>query len=226
MTRPARAKAAKPKRSKKPDPARALEVFKRLKREFPDAKCALDHQTPHQLLVATILSAQCTDARVNLVTKDLFRKYPDVRAFAAADLSEMEQDVKSTGFFRMKARAVVEMSRDVLLRHGGEVPRTMETLTALRGVGRKTANVVLGNAFGIPGVVVDTHVSRLARRLGFTRQSDPVKIERELGELLPRRWWTLASHLLILHGRRTCRARGPRCGECPVRDLCPSADRV
>jgi endonuclease-3 len=226
VTRASRAKTAKPARRKKPDPAHVLAVLKRLKREFPDAKCALVHETPHQLLVSTILSAQCTDARVNLVTKDLFRKYPDVRAFAEADLPAMEQDVKSTGFFRMKARAVVEMSRDVLLRHGGEVPRTMEALTALRGVGRKTANVVLGNAFGIPGVVVDTHVSRLARRLGFTRQTDPVKIERELGELLPRAWWTLSSHLLILHGRRTCRARGPRCGECPVRDLCPSADRV
>jgi endonuclease-3 len=200
--------------------------MRRLRREFPEAKCALDHGTPHQLLVATILSAQCTDARVNLVTRDLFRKYRDAAAFAAADLAEMERDVKSTGFFRMKARAVVEMSRDVVLRHGGEVPRTMEELTALRGVGRKTANVVLGNAFGVPGVVVDTHVTRLSRRLAFTRETDPVKIEAELGELLPRSWWTLSSHLLILHGRRTCRARGPRCGECAVRDLCPSADRV
>jgi endonuclease-3 len=176
--------------------------------------------------VATILSAQCTDARVNLVTKDLFRKYPNVEAFAKADLAEMERDVKSTGFFRMKARAVVEMSRDVLLRHGGEVPHTMEELTVLRGVGRKTANVILGNAFGIPGIVVDTHVGRLAKRLGFTREIDPVKVERELGELFPRNRWTLSSHLLILHGRRTCRARNPRCPECVVRDLCPSADRV
>lgn len=212
------------------DPAatkrRARTVLARLRREFPDAKCALDHETPHQLLVATILSAQCTDARVNLVTKELFKKYPDVEAFARADLAEMERDVKSTGFFRMKARAVVEMSRDILLQHGGEVPRTMEELTKLRGVGRKTANVVLGNAFGIPGVVVDTHVSRLSKRLGFTREIDPVKIERELGEIFPRSDWTLSSHLLILHGRRTCRARAPRCPECAVRDLCPSADKV
>ena len=215
--------ARRPVRRKAADPARALSILKRLKREFPDAKCALDHETPHQLLVATILSAQCTDARVNLVTKDLFRKYPDVAAFAAADPAAMEEDVKSTGFFRMKARAVVEMSRDVLLRHGGEVPRTMEELTALRGVGRKTANVVLGNAFGIPGVVVDTHVTRLSHRLGLTREDDPVKIEHDLGEILPRSWWILASHLLILHGRRTCKARGPRCDECAVRDLCPSA---
>jgi endonuclease-3 len=201
-------------------------VLARLKREFPDAKCALHHETPHQLLVATILSAQCTDARVNVVTKHLFRKYPDVAAFAHADLAEMEGDVKSTGFFRMKARAVVEMSRDVLAQHGGEVPRTMEELTKLRGVGRKTANVVLGNAFGVPGVVVDTHVTRLSKRLGFTRQTDPAKIEKELGELFPRSDWTLSSHLLILHGRRTCRARGPLCGQCAVRDLCPSAGRV
>lgn len=215
--------ARRPVRRKAADPARALSILKRLKREFPDAKCALDHETPHQLLVATILSAQCTDARVNVVTKDLFRKYPDVAAFAAADPAAMEEDVKSTGFFRMKARAVVEMSRDVLIRHGGEVPRTMEELTALRGVGRKTANVILGNAFGIPGVVVDTHVTRLSHRLGLTREEDPVKIEHDLGGILPRSWWILASHLLILHGRRTCKARGPRCDECAVRDLCPSA---
>jgi endonuclease-3 len=161
---------------------------------------------------------------VNVVTKDLFRKYRDVAAFAAARPAELEADVKSTGFFRMKARALREMSADVLTRHGGEVPRTMEELTALRGVGRKTANVVLGNAFGIPGLVVDTHVKRLANRLGFTAQEDPVKIERELGGLFPKRWWTLSSHLLILHGRKTCAARKPRCGECAVRDLCPSAD--
>ncbi|MFN8177051.1 MAG: endonuclease III [bacterium] len=239
MTRARAVAAAAPKRknagkarkaSARPRPPaekrRARTVLARLSREFPDAKCALDHETPHQLLVATILSAQCTDARVNLVTKDLFRKYPSVEAFASADLAEMERDVKSTGFFRMKARAVVEMSRDVLLRHGGEVPHTMEELTALRGVGRKTANVVLGNAFGIPGVVVDTHVSRLSKRLGFTKQTDPVKIERELADLFPRSVWTLSSHLLILHGRRTCRALRPRCPECVVRDLCPSADRV
>jgi len=229
-SRPSRSGASKTapaaKRRPAPEPAHALAVLKRLKREFPDAKCALDHETPHQLLVATILSAQCTDARVNLVTKDLFRKYPTPAAFAAADLDEMERDVKSTGFFRMKARAVVEMSRDVMTRHGGEVPRTMEDLTALRGVGRKTANVVLGNAFGIPGVVVDTHVTRLSRRLSLTTEEDPVKIERDLGALLPRSWWTISSHLLILHGRRTCKARGPRCGECAVRDLCPSADAV
>jgi endonuclease-3 len=213
-------------RRRRADPKAALEVLKRLRREFPDAKCALDHETPHQLLAATILSAQCTDARVNLVTRDLFRKYPDVGAFAHASRAELERDVKSTGFFRMKARSLVEMSQDIVAKHGGEVPRTMEELTALRGVGRKTANVVLGNAFGIPGVVVDTHVKRLSARLGFTRETDPEKIEADLGDLWPRRWWTLGSHLLILHGRRTCKARKPDCPGCVVRDLCPSADRV
>ncbi len=206
--------------------ARALEVLERLAREFPDARCALDHGTAHQLLVATILSAQCTDARVNLVTRDLFRKYPDAAAFARAPLPELERDVHSTGFFRMKARAIVEMSRDVIEKHGGRVPRTMEELVKLRGVGRKTANVVLGNAYGVPGVVVDTHVGRLAVRLGLTRERDPVKVERDLGAIWPSSWWTLGSHLLILHGRKTCAARRPKCGECPIRDLCPSADAV
>ena len=214
------------RRSRRQGPAAALEILKRLRREFPDAKCALEHGTPHQLLAATILSAQCTDARVNLVTKRLFLKYPDARAFAHAKLAELEEDVKSTGFFRMKARALLEMSQDIVAKHGGEVPRTMEELIELRGVGRKTANVVLGNAFGIPGVVVDTHVKRLSARLGFTKETDPVKIEADLSRLFPRRWWTLASHLLILHGRRTCQARKPDCPGCAVRDLCPSADRV
>jgi endonuclease-3 len=209
-----------------PDPKRALTALKRLKKEFPDARCALEHETPHQLLVATILSAQCTDARVNMVTPGLFRRYPDPAAFAAAPQEEMEEQVRSTGFFRNKARALIEMSQDVVAEHGGEVPDTMEELTSLRGVGRKTANVLLGNAFGIPGLVVDTHVTRLSNRLGFTRQKDAVKIEFELRELFPESWWTLSSHLLILHGRKTCSARKPRCGECVLRDLCPSADRV
>jgi endonuclease-3 len=214
------------RRKQSADPETALDILERLRREFPQAKCALEHETPHQLLVATILSAQCTDARVNLVTKQLFRKYPDARAFAHASLTELEQDVKSTGFFRMKARALLEMSQDIVAKHGGEVPRTMGELIQLRGVGRKTANVVLGNAFGIPGVVVDTHVKRLSARLGLTRETDPVKIETDLSRLWPERWWTLASHLLILHGRRTCKARQPDCPGCAVRDLCPSADRV
>jgi endonuclease-3 len=210
-------------KSKSEEAARALAVLERLRREFPDAKCALDHETPHQLLVATILSAQCTDARVNLVTKDLFRKYRSPKAFAEANPETLENDIRSTGFFRMKARAILEMSRDIETHHHGEVPRTMEELIQLRGVGRKTANVVLGNAFGVPGVVVDTHVMRLSQRLGFTRETDPVKIERDLDELWPQSWWTLGSHLLILHGRKTCTARKPQCPECPVNDLCPSA---
>lgn len=204
--------------------ARALDVLQRLAREFPNATCALDHQTPHQLLVATILSAQCTDARVNLVTPGLFRAYPNVEAFARAGLADLEQHVHSTGFFRMKARAISEMSQDVLARHRGEVPRTMEELVELRGVGRKTANVVLGNAYGIPGVVVDTHVGRLSRRLRFSAATDPVKVERDLAAIWPSSWWTRGSHLLILHGRKTCAARKPKCGACAVRDLCPSAD--
>jgi len=218
-----RAKPRALSRKRKDEPARALEILKRLHAEFPDAKCALEHETPHQLLVATILSAQCTDARVNLVTKSLFKKYRSARAFAAADQETLESDIRSTGFFRMKARAIIEMSRDIEADHQGSVPRTMEELIRLRGVGRKTANVVLGNAYGVPGVVVDTHVSRLSKRLGFTKESDPVKIERDLNELWPQSWWTLGSHLLILHGRKTCTARKPKCPVCPVNDLCPSA---
>lgn len=208
-----------------PDRRRALTILKRLKKEFPDARCALQHETPHQLLVATILSAQCTDKRVNLVTPTLFAKYPNVAAFAHADTGEMEENVKSTGFFRNKARSLIGMSREILTKHKGEVPRTMDELTALPGVGRKTANVLLGNAFDIPGVVVDTHVTRLSNRLGFTTKKDAVKIERELMELFPRTWWTISSHLLILHGRKTCPARRPKCGECRIRELCPSAEQ-
>jgi endonuclease-3 len=176
--------------------------------------------------VSTILSAQCTDTRVNLVTPGLFRKYPDAAAFAGANPAKLEEDVRSTGFFRMKARAIIEMSRDIVEKHAGIVPRTMEELIQLRGVGRKTANVVLGNAYGVPGIVVDTHVARLSKRLGFTRQLDPVKIERDLGKIWPESWWTLGSHLLILHGRKTCTARKPKCPICPVNELCPSAGLV
>lgn len=217
---PARLTVAAPSAT---DKRRALSVLQRLKKEFPDAKCALDHETPHQLLVATILSAQCTDRRVNMVTPALFAKYPDVAAFAHAGQEEMEEDVRTTGFFRNKAKAIIGMSRAVLEEHGGEVPHTIEELTALPGVGRKTANVLLGNAFDIPGLVVDTHVTRLSNLLGFTKQKDAVKIEYELMELFPRKWWTLSSHLLILHGRTTCVARRPKCGECRLNDLCPSA---
>lgn len=222
-TQPAPQKAARRRETAGERKARALLVLEELSREFPEARCALHHETPHQLLVATILSAQCTDARVNQVTPILFKKYPSIEAFARAELSELEKDVHSTGFFRMKSLAIKEMSQDVLTKHGGQVPHTMAELVQLRGVGRKTANVVLGNVFGIPGVVVDTHVGRLSRLLGFTREKDPVKVERDLVALWPEKWWTLGSHLLILHGRKTCPARKPLCGACPVQKLCPSA---
>jgi endonuclease-3 len=199
-------------------------IIARLRRRYPDARCALDHQDPLQLLVATILSAQCTDERVNIVTKDLFRNYRTAADYADANPEVFEQEIKSTGFFRNKTKSVLGMARALLERHRGRVPDTMEQLTALPGVGRKTANVVLGTAFGInAGVVVDTHVGRIANRLKLTRHSDPVKIEQDLMRLVPQQDWTDFSHLLIHHGRQICVARKPRCEICPVNHLCPSA---
>jgi endonuclease III len=207
--------------------ARAAEVDKRLEKRYPDAKCSLDFTNAFELLIATILSAQSTDARVNIVTKSLFRKYPDAQAFANADQVEMEKDVKQTGFFRNKARAVINCSKAIVEKHGGEVPRTMEELTALPGVGRKTANVVLGNAFNTPaGIVVDTHVARVSGRLGLTANADPVKIEEDLMPLVPRAKWTSFAHRIIYHGRETCIARKPQCEVCVVNDLCPCAEIV
>lgn len=204
---------------------RALEILQRLKRMYPKAKCTLDYETPFQLLIATILSAQSTDLRVNLVTKTLFKKYPIVESFAKAKPLALEKDIHSTGFFRNKAKSVIGASQTILERHGGEVPRTMEELTALPGVGRKTANVVLGNAFGIDeGIVVDTHVTRVAGRLGLTKNSDAVKIEADLMKLIPRKEWTRFPHLLIIHGREICVARKPRCSACLLNELCPSAE--
>jgi endonuclease-3 len=204
--------------------ARANEIYERLEREYPDAHCELDFESPFQLLVATILSAQTTDKRVNMVTPALFARYPTPRALAGANPDELEAMIKSTGFFRNKARSLLGMARAVAEQHGGEVPGTLGELVSLPGVGRKTANVVLGNAFArAEGVVVDTHVTRLAQRLGFTTQTDAVKIENELMPLFDRSRWTLLSHLLIFHGRRVCEARRPRCGECVVNQLCPSA---
>ena len=200
---------------------RMAEVLRILKREYPEARCSLDYETPFQLMVATILSAQCTDERVNKVTPELFKRYPDARAMAAAPLNEIEKLVQSTGFFRNKALSISETSRVLVEKYGGKVPRELDQLVALRGVGRKTANVVLGNAYGVPGLVVDTHVGRLSRRLGFTRQQDPVKVELEMMEWVPREDWTLFSHLLICHGRAVCTARGPRCEVCPLARLCP-----
>lgn len=199
-------------------------IIARLRRRYPEAKCALDHQNPLELLVATILSAQCTDARVNLVTKDLFARYRTAVDYANAIPAVFEQEIKSTGFFRNKTRSILAMAQALMERHGGRVPNTMAELTALPGVGRKTANVVLGTAFGInEGVVVDTHVSRIANRLQLTRQHDPVKVEQDLMKLVPRKEWSDFSHLLIHHGRQICEARKPKCEMCPVNDLCPSA---
>jgi endonuclease-3 len=191
---------------------------------YPDAHCALDHASPYQLLVATILSAQCTDARVNMVTPALFRKYPTVEDLARADQGELEEMIRSTGFFRNKARSLVGMARAVVADHNGVLPRTMDQLRALPGVGRKTANVVLGNAFGLnEGITVDTHVTRLSGLLGLTKHTDAEKIEQDLMKVIPRDDWTLVSHLLIEHGRRVCIARRPQHEKCVLRDICPSA---
>lgn len=204
--------------------ARGRRIVTRLKREYPDADCELEHQDPYQLLVATILSAQCTDARVNLVTPELFRRWPDAAALAAASPTDLEAVIRSTGFFRNKAKSLLGMARAIVADHGGAVPDSMDALRRLPGVGRKTANVVIGNAFGRnEGITVDTHVLRLSRLLGLSRQSDPEKVESDLMVLLPKRDWTLVSHLLIWHGRRVCIANRPRCGECVVNALCPSA---
>jgi endonuclease-3 len=207
---------------KTPDPRRrAGRIVRELARLYPDARCALDYQNPLQLLVATILSAQCTDVRVNLVTPALFARYPDAAALAGADSGELERAIQSTGFFRNKARNLVACCRELVARHGGQVPRAMEDLVPLPGVGRKTANVVLGNAYGVPGITVDTHVGRLSRRLGLTTETDPVKVERDLMGLVPRKEWTLFSHRLIYHGRRVCHARKPDCAGCALTSLCP-----
>jgi endonuclease-3 len=204
--------------------AHALEVLSRLKREYPDARTELNFETPFQLLIATILSAQCTDKRVNMVTPELFRTFPTARDLASADVTQLEDMIRSTGFFRNKTKSLLGMSAAIVERHGGEVPRTMEELVLLPGVGRKTANVVLGNALGAnEGVVVDTHVGRLSVRLGFTNETDPVKVEQVLMRLIPREDWVNISHLLIFHGRRVCVARTPKCGECVLSDICPSS---
>jgi endonuclease-3 len=202
--------------------ARTKKIIASLKQVYPDAHCELNHSNPLELLIATILSAQCTDKRVNLVTPELFKKYPSAAAFAAAPLADLERAIQSTGFFRNKAKAIKTACQAIAEKHGGQVPRTMEELLTLGGVGRKTANVVLGNAFGVnTGVVVDTHVARLANRLGLTKQTAPEKIETELMQLVPKAEWTLFSHLLIWHGRRRCYARNPDCANCEIRPLCP-----
>ena len=212
-----------PRESKAGRRERAKMIFDLLDREYPEARTALDHRNSFQLAVATILSAQCTDERVNMVTPSLFERYPDAGALAAARQEDLEAIIHSTGFFRNKAKNLIGMAQAVV-EGGGELPRTLAELTKLPGIGRKTANVVLGNAFGIDeGVVVDTHVKRLSGRMGFSREKTPEKIEKDLMEIFPREGWTPLSHLLIFHGRQSCPARKPRCGTCVVAHLCPSS---
>src|SRR4051794_7231294 len=204
---------------------RAMEIVHRLKRTYPKAKCSLDFTNAFELLIATMLSAQSTDVRVNIVTKSLFRKYQDPAAFAAASQVEMERDVKQPGFSRNRARGVIAASKAIMEKHAGEVPRTMDELTQLPGVGRKTANVVLSNALKTPvGIVVDTHVTRVSARLGFTSNSNAEKIEQDLMKLIPQKEWTPFSHRLIYHGRQICIARKPQCASCVLNDVCPSAE--
>ncbi len=199
-------------------------IASRLAQAFPEVRVPLHHRNPYELLVATILSAQCTDEMVNRVTPDLFRRYADPRDLAQAPVREIEKVIRRLGLFRSKARSLKRCAQQLVKEHGGDVPATMEDLTHLAGVGRKTANVILGNLFGIPGIVVDTHVKRLSRRLGFTRKEDPNKIEQDLMKILPKEQWSPFSHRLIFHGRKVCHARKPQCGRCYLNDLCPSAN--
>jgi endonuclease-3 len=201
--------------------SRARRIVRLLAKEYPDARCALEYESPLQLLIATILSAQCTDVRVNLVTPDLFARFPDAKAFATADARTLETAIQSTGFFRNKARNIRECCKQLLDGHGGQVPGTMDELVRLPGVGRKTANVILGNAFGVPGITVDTHVGRLSRRMGLTTQTDPEKVEQDLMKLLPAKEWTMFSHRMIYHGRQACHARKPQCESCVLAKVCP-----
>ena len=200
---------------------RALELLRALEEIYPQAHCALNYQNPWQLLVATILSAQCTDVRVNIVTAELFKAFPDPKAMAEARQEQVEELIRTTGFFRNKARNLISCAQQILTRHQGDVPTDLESLVALSGVGRKTANVVLGNAFQVPGMVVDTHVKRLARRFGWTKSDNPEQVEAELSKLLPESTWIQCSHTLIAHGRACCKAPTPICSTCPVVSLCP-----
>ncbi|HYG76417.1 MAG TPA: endonuclease III [Planctomycetota bacterium] len=216
--------AVKIKKLRAPSPQKlqqAQKVDALLKAAYPDAKCSLDYSNPLQLLIATILSAQCTDARVNKTTPALWAKFKTAKDFASANPAELEKMIQSTGFFRSKTKSILEACRDIAEKHNGVVPRTLEELTALRGVGRKTANVVLGNAFDTPGMVVDTHIGRVSRRLGLTKQTDPVKVEHELMQLFPPKRWTPLGHEMILHGRKYCKAPTPRCAGCPLLEICP-----
>jgi len=212
---------------KLPAKQRVKRILERLDKAYPRAQCALTHDNPVQLLVSTILSAQCTDERVNQVTKTLFKKYRTVKDFAYADPSEMEQEIRPTGFFRTKTKSIISAGKVLVEKHGGKVPQTMDELLELPGVARKTANVVLGTAYGITsGIVVDTHVTRLSRRLDLTKQDDPKKIEQDLMKIVPKNRWIVISHQIIWHGRLVCQARKPRCAECSLEDLCTSKDKT
>ena len=219
--------AAKPVRASGTDPQRVAAILAKLDQAYPNATCELNHKNAFELLIATILSAQCTDVRVNQVTETLFKKYPDAKAFAYANPSELEQEIRPTGFFRNKTKSVMGASKAILDEFGGEVPRTMEEILTLPGVARKTANVVLGTAYGIPsGVVVDTHVQRITNRLDLTRNEDPKKIEQDLMQVIPKDKWILFSHQIIWHGRRICQARKPKCVECNLESLCYAKDKT
>lgn len=227
--RPAReaAKAPKQDRAAGTDSKRVAAILAKLDQAYPNATCELNHKNAFQLLIATILSAQCTDVRVNQVTETLFRKYPDAKAFAYATPRELEQEIRPTGFFRNKTKSIMGASKGILENFGGEVPRTMEEILTLPGVARKTANVVLGTAYGIPsGIVVDTHVQRIANRLDLTRNEDPKKIERDLMQVIPKDKWILFSHQIIWHGRRICQARKPKCMDCNLESLCYAKDKT
>ncbi|MSO21033.1 MAG: endonuclease III [Acidobacteria bacterium] len=221
------ARPAGKKAAQSTDPKRVAEILKRLKKAYPDAKCALTHSNPFQLLVATILSAQCTDERVNKTTPELFRKYPTPRDLAAVRQEVLEVDIRSTGFYRNKAKNIIGASQRIVKEYSGKVPQTMEELLTLPGVARKTANVVLGNAFAkAVGVVVDTHVHRISQRLDLTKQDTPEKIEQDLMKIIPQDRWINFSHEIIFHGRRCCIARKPKCADCPLEDVCSSKDKT
>jgi len=231
-----KAKPAKPAKGTKPakiaraggtDPQRVAAILAKLDQAYPNATCELNHKNAFELLIATILSAQCTDVRVNQVTETLFQKYPDAKAFAFATPSELEQEIRPTGFFRNKTKSVMGASKGIIEKFGGEVPRTMDEILTLPGVARKTGNVVLGTAYGIPsGIVVDTHVQRISNRLDLTRNEDPKKIEQDLMQVIPKDKWILFSHQIIWHGRRICQARKPKCVECNMESLCYAKDKA
>ncbi len=199
---------------------RALAFFEILKELYPEAICSLNYSTTHELLIATMLSAQCTDARVNIVTKDLFRKYPDINSFANADLKELEQDIKPTGFYHNKAKNIIECCKKIISDFGGEVPDNMEDMLSLAGVGRKTANLVLGDIFGKGGMVIDTHAKRILKRVGLTKETEPTRVEKDTENLLPRELHSDFCHRLVLHGRAFCTARNPKCGSCAASPVC------